>query len=277
MKFRVYVLLFSALAYASIAKSAEKPDNIGILFDASGQTTIGVHVLGKNRFQELAPGYRADFLIYTDIISYKKFVFDFLAGATTSIARLPDQPIKMDKIKYVLVPSIRYPFRKTLVNVQLLHECIHTISREETSGSAWWNSIQAGGGTKGAYHYHFIEKYNSRELSLRNSFDFKYTLGVYLHGKAELIGNNHDYIVDGTGLLRYHLGLFRNQTIFLDLSNHLWIERDRDLTSKTSVEINWVILARCNIATIFCGYCIQDDNPFDNEANLLSIGFRAIF
>lgn len=268
------VLLWANASYASPADSS---DTFSILFDASGQATIGVHVFGRNRFAELAPGYRADFLIYTDLVSYRNVIFDLLAGATTSIARLPDKPIKMDKIKYVLVPCFRYPFKKGLLDLRLLHECIHTISREEISGSTWWNSIQIGAGTKGAYHHHFIEKYNRREFSIRNSLDLRYRVGLYLHGDAELIGSNHDYLVDGSGLVRYHFGLFRNQTVFIDLANHLWIERDGIVTSKTTCEVNWVILAVHNIATLFYSYCFQDDNPFDNEATLMSLGFRSIF
>jgi hypothetical protein len=269
------VLLCIAVSlYAQEQESAEK---FRILFNTSGQVTIGAHVFGRSRFEELAPGYRADFLVYTDLASYKQVTFDFLAGATTSIARLPEQPIKMDRIKYILVPSLRYPLKKTVLNLQLLHECIHTISREETNGSTWWNSVQIGAGTKGAYHHYLIEKYNRREFSLRNSFDAKYDVGVYFHGDAELIGHNHDYLIDGAGLLRYHLGLFRNQTIYSDLTNHVWLERDGDITFKTGFELNWVILARHNIAAIFYNYCIQDDNPFDNESNLMQLGFRIIF
>ncbi len=276
MRCPLFIFLLGMLVFAEKPVEPGKQD-FAILFDASGQATIGAHVFGKNRFAELAPGYRADFLIYTDFFSYRNLVFDFLAGATTSIARLPEYPIKMDKIKYVLAPSFRYPFRKTLARIELFHECIHTISREERSGSIWWNVVKAGGGTKGAYHYYLVEKYNRREFSLRNSFDFRYDIGWYLHGKAPLIGSNHDYLVDGSGLFRYHFGLFRNQTVYMDIANQIWVERDGEVSSKTTVEVNWVILAVHNIATIFYGYCVQDDNPFDNEANLMTLGFRSVF
>ncbi len=250
---------------------------IKLLLSAHGQIGIGTNIHGTPKYGDLAPGYRADIIAYADILSVNEVLFDFLAGSTTSIARLPETPIKMDRIRYYLTPALRYAFKKTMITGLLFHECIHTISREEISGSTWWNIIQLGMGTKGAYPFYFIEKYNNRDFSLRNSFDAQINLGHFLRGKSEWIGHNHTYASEAFGLIRYHFGLFRNQTIYIDVLPHLWVDLKDNLTTKISGEINWVILANDNIATVYFNQCFKDDNPYDNEDMLSTVGFKIIF
>jgi hypothetical protein len=249
-----------------------------MLFHANGVVSLGVHMYGHPKFGDLGPGYRSDLNVNTELISYKNLYFDFLTAASTSIARLPETPVKLDKIRYTLTPELRYPFRKSVATLSLYHECIHTLSRDEdSSGSTWWNVVQGGFGTKGAYSMYFIQKYNNRDFSLRNSFDAHINVGYYLQGKAALIGHNHNYTYDVSGLVRYHLGLFRNQTIFFDVNHHFWYSRDNKITAKISGEIDYVILAYDNIATLYYNHCFVDENPYDNEYSLGTIGLKIMF
>jgi len=124
---------------------------------------------------------------------------------------------------------------------------------------------------RAAYLYYFIQKYNNRDFSLRNSFDANIALGYYLRGRAPLIGHNQNYDIDVSGLLRYHFGIFRNQTIFIDLLHHVWYARDYKISAKVSGEINYVILAFDNIATLYFNQCIIDQNPYDNEYSLVRL------
>lgn len=253
------------------------PSALKMLFKANGEVTLDFYLYGKGRYTDLNPGYRSDILIYTDLISYKGLIVDFLTGATTRIARLPEAPIRLDKIRYTLSPGVRYAFKKYMATGLLFHECLHTISRDESNGSTWWNVIQAGGGTKGAYHFYLIEKYNNRDFSLRNSFDCQINAGYYLQGHSLLIGQNHNYQYEVFGLARYHLGLFRNQTLFFDLKPHIWFDTKGKTTYMLSGEINYVILAHDNIATLYFSHCFHDDNPYDNKHALGAIGFKVIF
>lgn len=249
-----------------------------MLFHTNGLVSLGVHLYGKPKFGDLGPGYRSDLVVNTELISYKHLSFDFLTSASTSIARLPETPVKLDKIRYTLTPELRYTFRKSISTASLYHQCIHTLSRDENpSGSTWWNVLQGGFGTKGAYSFYFIQKYNNRDFSLRNSFDANINAGYYLHGKAALIGHNHNYKYDVSGLIRYHFGLFRNQTIFIDVNHHIWYSKDRKITAKISGELNYVILAFDNIASLYYNHCFIDENPYDNEYSLGAIGFKIIF
>lgn len=265
----------SAVAQDSVSISREK--GFRLLFRASGQVTFGVHLWGRNKYTDLAPGYRSHLLIHSSLVRYADLYLDFLTLATTSIARLPETPIKMDKIRYTLAPSLRHPFKKSLLTLDLYHECIHTISRDELEGSTWWNKIRLGGGTLGAYPQYFIRKYNNRDFSVRNSLDVQADLGVYLRGHSQWIAQNHDYRADLSGLIRYHVGFFRNQTLFFDLRHHLWYGDQGDLSGKLSGELDFVILARNNIATFYVNHCFIDENPHDNEASLGAIGFKVAF
>lgn len=277
---KIVVLLYLAtfsIASASALDTLHAPSDFKMLFKANGQVTLGLYIYGQPKYSDLNPGYRSDMLVYTDIISYKKLVFDFFMGATTRIARLPKAPIKLDKILYTLSPEFRYVFKKSLLMAGLYHECIHTISREETAGSTWWNVFQFGGGTKGAYPFYLIEKYNNRDFSLRNSFDAQVNVGFYVQGHSLLEGQNHNYRYDASGVARYHLGLFRNQTIYFDCLPHIWYDNNGKVTYKISGEINYVILALDNIATLYFNHCFHDDNPYDNENSLGAIGFKVLF
>jgi hypothetical protein len=249
-----------------------------MLFHANGLVSLGAHLYGTPKYGDLEPGYRSDLMINTEFFGYNNLIFDFLTIASTSIASTPERPIAMDKIRYTLTPELRYTLRKSIITVSLYHECIHTLSRaEDSSGSTWWNATQIGAGTKGAYSFYFIQKYNNRDFSLRNSFDANFNASYYLHGQAPLIGHNHEYKYDISGLVRYHFGLFRNQTICIDVNHHFWYSRNGKITAKISGEINYVILAFDNIATLYYNHCITDENPYDNEYSLGTLGFKLIF
>ncbi|MBL8025676.1 MAG: hypothetical protein JNL74_04660 [Fibrobacteres bacterium] len=279
MILKIFTLCITLLSAASFGTdSLRTASNFKMLFRANGLVTLGVHPYGEPKFGELGPGYRSDLAVNTEMVSYKELTFDFLTAASTSIARLPETPVKLDKIIYTLTPQLRYSFRKSLATVSLYHQCIHTLSREEKpGGSTWWNVLQGGFGTKGAYSFHLIQKYNNRDFSLRNSFDVNLNAGYYFRGDAALIGNNHNYKYDVSGLVRYHLGLFRNQTIFFDINHHFWYSMDDKVTAKISGEVNYVILAFDNIATLYYNHCFVDDNPYDNEHSLGTLGFKVIF
>jgi hypothetical protein len=266
----------AAIVFAS-GDTSKAPD-FKMLFHANGFVSLGIHLYGNPRYGDLGPGYRSDLAVNTELIGYKSFIFDFLSAASTSIARLPETPVKLDKIRYTLTPELRYSLRKSVITGALYHQCIHTLSRaEDSSGSTWWNVVQLGYSSKGAHPFYFIQKYNNRDFSLRNSFDAYLNAGYYLHGKAALIGHNHDYLCDLSGLVRYHFGLFRNQTVFIDFNHHFWLSKNDHLTAKISAEINYVLLAFDNIATVYYNHCIVDQNPYDNEYSLGAIGFKVIF
>lgn len=270
------VLILIARTFAS--DSLPSTPDLKMLFRTDGQVTLGAQIYGKPRFEDLGPGYRSDIDVDIELLGYKDLIFDFLTAASTSIARLPETPVKLDKIRYSLMPELRYEMRKSLITGSLFHECIHTISRaEDTSGSTWWNVVQVGAGTKGAYPFYFIQKYNNRDFALRNSFDALINAGYYLHGRAPLIGHNQDYAYDLSGLIRYHFGLFRNQTIYIDLNHHTWCDKYDKFTVKISGEIDYVILAFDNIATLFYSHCFIDENPYDNENSIGTLGFKVMF
>jgi hypothetical protein len=251
--------------------------DLRMLFKAHGQVTLGYQLYGNPRYSDLPPGYRSDIQVYSDLISYKGIVFDFLTGATTCIARTRENPIKLDRIEYALSPSLRYAFRKIMVTGLLFHECIHTLSREEPQGATWWNSLQLGVGTLGAYPYYFIEKYNNRDFSLRNSFDAQINAGWYLHGASEWIAQNHNYRADMFGLLRYHFGLFRNQTFIVEVIPHVWYDTLGKFSGRLSAEVDYVILAHDNIATLYFSQCFLDDSPYDNESSIGTLGLKVLF
>ena len=98
-----------------------------------------------------------------------------------------------------------------------------------------------------------------------------------MHGAEPLIGHNHNYKYDVSGLIRYHFGLFRNQTIYIDVNHHFWYSTNGKWTAKLTGEIDYVVLAFDNIATLYYTHCFVDDNPYDNEFSMGAIGFKVMF
>ncbi len=125
----------------------------------------------------------------------------------------------------------------------------------------------------------FISFKNTTTVILRSGIPLMRFInaGYYLHGRAPLIGHNHDYTYDLSGLIRYHFGLFRNQTIYIDLNHHTWCDKYDKFTVKISGEIDYVILAFDNIATLFYSHCFIDENPYDNENSIGTLGFKVMF
>lgn len=271
------IIICSSVLFSTMIQTVGA-DGFTMQFEPNGSVSLGVHLYGHPKFGDLGPGYRSDLAVNTEFFRYNSCSFDFLTAASTSIARLPETPVKLDKIRYTLTPQLRYSLKKTVATLSLYHQCIHTLSRaEKPSGSTWWNVVQGGFGTKGAHAFYLIQRYNNRDFGLRNAFDAFVNVGYYLHGEAPLIGNNHQYLSDLSGLLRYHFGLFRNQTIFTDVIYHFWYDKQMTITAKATVEVNYVILAYDNIATLYYNHCLIDQNPYDNEFSLGTIGFKIIF
>ena len=144
-----------AILFASDNKKADSDFNMH--FRATGLFSIGAHLYGKPKYGDLGPGYRSDMMINMELISYKDLTFDFLTAASTSIARLPDDPIQMDKIRYKLTPTFRYSLTKVSLPLRSIIYASYHQSPGDEKGSTWWNAVQAGWGTKGAYSFYFIQ------------------------------------------------------------------------------------------------------------------------
>jgi hypothetical protein len=249
-----------------------------VLMLTHGQITFAPYVNGRTPQKDFFPGYRSDFFTYVDFFSWKGFVSNWLIANTTLIAR-PDSTIfRLDRIRYTLTPGYRYEFDKWLISGLLLHECIHTVSREEEKGSVWWNSFEIGFGSKGAYPQYLVEKYKNAHLDLRNSLDAQVNFGAFLHGRESVwLAQNSDYRYEEFGLLRYHLGRWGCWGVFVDLPQHLWVTAENRLENKISPTVNLFLLGKVNIASLFYTYHIYDTNTHDNESGLGLLGFKIVF
>jgi hypothetical protein len=253
-------------------------DDFEVLMRTHGQITFAPYVNGQNQKEDFFPGYRSEFFTYVDFFSWKGLISNWLIANTTLIER-PDSTIfRLDKIRYTLTPGYRYEFDRWMISGLLLHECIHTVSRDEEKGSVWWNSFQFGMGSKGAYPLYVVSKYKDAHLDLKNSFDAQMNIGVFLYGQSSVwLAQNHHYRYEQFGLLRYHVGRWRNWGVFLDLPEHAWITSKNKLEIKWSPTINLFLLGKVNVASLYYTYHIYDTNTHDNESGLGLLGFKIVF
>ena len=250
---------------------------VSLLLQPSGQVSFAPTLFGQNKFSDLEPGYRTDLFVYMDLFKYDQWIFSFYTSNTTLISRDASTLFTLDRIRYTLAPGFRHVFRKWVASGMLFHECIHTISRPEKNGSVYWNTIRIGTGTKGAYHFYLVDKYMTRDFTLRNSIDVRLDVDFYLRGDAfSLIAQNHQYRLGSSELIRYHFDFLKRQ-FFADCAHRFWLEDDSIWTQKLSAALNWVLPGRKKLATFFFQYTLFDDNPYDNEDTLGVVGFRMVF
>lgn len=282
-KIQKWVMVFFVLLIAT-PKSTQAnvwnwlTDDFEVLMLTHGQISFAPYVNGPSPQQNFFPGYRSDFFTYVDFFSWKGLISNWLIANSTLIER-PDSTIfRLDRIRYTLTPGYRYEFDKWLISGLLLHECIHTVSRDELAGSVWWNSFQIGFGSKGAYPMFLVEKYQNAHLNLRNSFDAQINFGAFLHGHESVwLAQNHNYRYEEFGLLRYHVGRWGRWGVFVDLPEHLWLNSENEIKTKISPTLNLFLLGKVNVASLFYTYHIYDNSSHDNEDGLGLLGFKIVF
>jgi hypothetical protein len=270
--------ILPAVCFFFLLPPSVRASPITAVLRANGQATFAPYLYGEPREAGRKPGYRSDLFLYADVFRWNRWTFNLLTANSTVIAKTPETPFTLDRIRYTLSPGFRCEFKKWIVTGLMLHECIHTISRAEANGSTWWNAVQLGAGTKGSYHFFLADKYNSRDFTLGNSIDAQVNISGYLRGtNSRWIAQNHDYRADVFGLLRYHFIPFGGRYFFSDLSYHVWYGDHRKFTGKLALSLNMVFFARENLAALYFTHCFKDDNPHDNENGLGSVGMKIIF
>src|ERR1035437_441311 len=105
--------------------------DFSVLMAASGNVDFATDVFGHSRGNDLPPGYRSDFYLWVDFFQWKGFISNWLIGNTTIMSRDDTTALRLSRIRYILTPGYRYEFGSWQISGQMLHECIHTVSRPE--------------------------------------------------------------------------------------------------------------------------------------------------
>ncbi len=249
-----------------------------VLMATSGRVDFASDLFGTPRFTNLPPGYRSDFHVWVDFFRWKGFVSNWLIGNTTVISRNDSSTFQLSHIRYVLTPGYRYEFEDWQVSGQLLHECVHTLSRPEAKGAVWWNSFQIGAGTKDAYHDHFVEDYRRTRSFPSLRLDGHVDIGQFLYGPQSVwIGQNQDFRQELFGLGRLRLGTVGPFGFFQDLEPHFWRSSTGRIDQKWTASSHMYLLGRHNVAGGYFRWVALDNNPHDNEDGLGQLGFEIVF
>jgi hypothetical protein len=272
MRIDVTLGLIAALAWAAPARAGE------LEFESSGGTYFQYYLTQDNRFSKLPPGYRFAFSI--DNLIYKTSAGHVFVNAANStvISRSDTTFIQLDKIRYRIEPGFRMSGYRYESDFLLSHECIHQIDRARNGGSIFWNSLQANFGTKGAYDHNLIDRVVERDFQLRNSLDYRVTADAFLFGDAiAWIDQNHDYRGHTQALLRYNWALWKSSAFYADIRQDVWITSEAKWQNKGTVQINWILLSKKSVGVLFLEHTYFDQNPYDNENSLWSLGFRILY
>lgn len=249
----------------------------GVEFESRGGATFLYDLTQGNRYSQLPPGYRFEFSLDNDVWRFDEgHAFLDLAN-TTVISRHDSSAVQLDRIRYRIEPGYRELWPRHQGHLMLSHHCIHQIDRERIEGSIFWNSIQAGFGTRGAYDRNLIDRTVQHDFQLRNSWDWSVAGDVFLFGDALYwIDQNHSYRAHAQGLLRYNWSLWESSAFYADVRHEAWIDAHGEIQQKGKLQWNWILLSRRSIGALYLEYTWIDQNRFDNEHSLLGVGVKIL-
>ena len=265
-------ILVACLLFLSLPARAQ------LEFESSGGTYFQYYLTQDNRFSELPPGYRFAFSIDNLVYRTSRGHFFVNAANATVISRLDTAAIKLDKIRYRIDPGFRLVEPWYEANFLLSHECIHEIDRARNGGSIFWNSLQVNFGTKGAYDHNLVDRVVHRDFQLRNSLDYKVGADAYLFGDAAyFIAQNHEYRAHTQAMIRYNWAMWKKSAFYADIKQDAWLTAQADWQTRGAVQLNWILLSRKSVGVLYTEYAYIDQNPFDNENSLWSLGARILY
>ncbi len=248
-----------------------------LIIRTHGHFTVAPFVHGFNKSEDVYPGYRSEFISYVDLFNYRSTVFNILTGNTTMIDRYSGQ-MKMDRIRYLLAPGLRYEYGVHLLKFTLNHECIHNISRPEYRGSTWWNSFQLGFGSRGSYYLYLPAKYAKTDKVFLKRIDYQVNAGLFIPANSTIFtGQNHEYKQEFYYLLRYQLGMYKKAAFFTSFRHHIWFKKSGWYDEQIEITINVMQKGIRSYSGFFYSYRIKDTFNLDSSEGLGSVGLKILF
>jgi hypothetical protein len=117
-----------------------------------------------------------------------------------------------------------------------------------------------------------------RDFQMRNTFDYRLKADAFLFGDwLYWVDQNHDYRGRAEGLLRYNWALWRRSAMYIDLKQQAWVTAKADWQAQSLVQLNWILLSRKSVGVLFAEYTLWDQNPYENENSLFSLGLRILY
>ena len=249
-----------------------------------GNISFAPYIHGTYASGGIRPSYRAEYLTSFDAFQWNKLVLNARLGNTTLLGTGPRNSLRLDRIRYLLAPGLRYDFSSWYIQGIVHHECIHTIDRPEEQypgfdrGTVWWNSIRVALGSKGANFLYLRDEYEKPLQSFFDSWDVQLTYGKYILAENTIItGQNHRYRHEVLSRLRYHFTPNSRLAAFFSLDQSFWVKSDQSTEQKWSGTVHLFLRGTENFAGIFYTYHFFDTFSPDNEDGFGAIGFRIVF
>ena len=262
----IALLLLQSMAYAEL------------LMHTHGYIAFAPYVTGVPKEKDTYPGYRAEFLSSVDIFNFGRTTVYGMIGNTTLMNLGQVSGFKLNKIRYNLAASARYEFDNWLIKGSFYRGSIHKISQSETGTPIWWNSIQLGVGSKGAYYLYLPEEYRKVQNRFLNTLDAQINAGVFIKPRGNVYtGMNHHFKYEVFSLLRYHLGAYKKWAAFAGLSQNTWFLTDSGTEHKINLTLNLFRKGAVNFAGFFYTYTLYDNFYPDNDNHMGQLGARVIF
>jgi hypothetical protein len=65
--------------------------------------------------------------------------------------------------------------------------------------------------------------------------------------------------------------------MYIDFKQQAWVTAEAEWQAQSVVQMNWILLSRKSVGVLFAEYTLWDQNPFENENSLISLGLRILY
>ncbi|MCF7796561.1 MAG: hypothetical protein K9N11_03025 [Lentisphaeria bacterium] len=270
MQIRQFVVLWGILTL---------PLSAQFLMETHGYMGIVGHLHGFDKTNSENPGYRAEFLTQTDFFRFKSLYCGLLIGnRTIMISPNVGSEFRLDRIKYVLSPVLRYEFSDWILQTTFDHEAFHQISAVNEQGPIWLNAVQVSAGTKGSYYFYIRNEYQNISNRFLNKVDTYLTLGYFLRGKESMwIAKNHTYAALVSSRVRYHIGAFHRWAYWISVEYDLWQLQSHQYEDRITLKYNMFRKGLGKFVGFYYTYVVRDNYSLDNEGQLGALGVQIFF
>lgn len=228
------------------------------------------------RYSDMPPGYRFSMASGGEFFVTEQMGITFDALGNVLASRLDTAAFKMDRIRYRLAPGAVYELGGQRVSVDLEHDCIHAVDRLTLiGGSAYWTLVRLSFGSLDKAERPGSAGSDHRSGNFLKDIAYSVGAGLFLDKLfGQYTTHQNEYARYAHVQTRYNLESPYGQT-FVGWKQEMWELRTRKYQYKGAIEAGWQLPGlRGGKAILQTGYTYLDQNRFDNEHSLWSVGLH---
>lgn len=233
-----------------------------------------------DRGLELFPGHRLAVSVDNTLAFSDHTGITLDVTAQTHLARLDEEPFKLNKLHYRIAPGLRHAWGRHAGAALIAHECLHNIDRRSKGGSVFWTLAYFEIESRGMDARTLAPSASPspvRRQGGRQALDYRLGAGTYLDSETlSYVRQRNDLRRYAQLSLRYSLSQQAFPVLFTDWTQEVWSTETVRSQYKGTVRLNWIVPNRGSTAVLYAGRTYLDQQRFNNEHSLWSVGFSVL-